>query len=378
MRLAHLFGALVLIGACGARADEPRRVDPEKFKLEIVSPDGEWKMRFGLTAQIWTQVNDRGPLDADPDDRETHWIVDFRRVRPTLSGTAFTHRFGYLLHLSVLPGSWEFMDLMGDYAFTPGLHLRFGQWKVPYTRHRIRSYKNRQVVDWSSVSKYFGAERQIGVCLHNGYDASMPPPFEWAVGVFTGVNARTAHAVGPSLLYTWEDGDPVGRPIHPEIVGRVAYNHGGIDTTGEADLEGGAPRFALSVSGAWDLRPEFAQDWAVRGAADALFKAGGFSAAATFYIATAQVDESLTSQRMGAVGAWAGVGYVIAKRVQIVAEYALVDPVGVDGTVHEPRGGVAVFILGRRIQWRTDGGVVLYPDREESDIQVRSIIQMSL
>jgi hypothetical protein len=355
---------------------EPAKVDPRSFKFEIRSPDGAWKMRIGLTAQAWAVVEDAGPIGGE---RDRSFDLELRRVRPTLSGTAFTSDFSYLLHIALLPGKWEFMDMMVDYAFAPRLHLRVGQFKIPYTRYRIRSYKNRQVVDWAAVSTYFGAERQVGVLLHDGYDAKKPPRFEWALGVFTGTNARTAHAVGPSRLYE-PDPDLEGRNFHPEIVGRMGYNHNGIDTTGEADLEGGPFRFSVSLSGTWDLAPVHAQDWALRGAVDALFKVRHFSLAATVYASTVQDGPSLGDQTPGALGVWAATGYVIGKRVEIAGQYAAVIPAGGTGTFHEPRAGVNVFILGRRVQWRTDFGAVIGCtgcDRDV-DVQVRSIVQMSL
>ncbi len=355
---------------------QPPKVDPRTFKFEIASPDRAWTLRIGLTAQIWTVIEDSGPLGGE---RDRSVDLELRRVRPTLSGSAFTSDLRYLLHIALLPGKWEFMDMMVDYAFTPRFHVRVGQWKIPYTRYRIRSYKNRQVVDWAGVSTYFGAERQVGVLLHDGYDARTPPPFEWAIGVFTGANARTAHAVGPSKLYE-ADPDVEDRNFHPEIVGRIGYNHNGINTTGENDLEGGGFRFAVSMSGTWDLAPVWAEDWALRGAVDVLMKVRGFSLSGTFYAATVQDGPSLGDQAPGALGVYAATGYVIKKRVEIAGQYAAVIPHGGVGTFHEPRAGVNVFIVGRRVQWRTDVGAVIGCagcDREV-DVQVRSVVQMAL
>jgi len=373
--LALLLGALLAFPALAETPDEPGTVDPRTYKLEIVSPDRQWKLRVGLTAQMWLHAQDELPAGGEGEPEAT---VEFRRVRPTLSGTAFTRRFSYLFHLSVLPHEWEFMDLMGDYAFTPGLHLRFGQWKIPLSRYRTRSYKNRQLVDWAIVSSYFGAERQVGAALHNGYDAKTPPPLEWALGVFTGVNARSAHAVGPQKLYEPVAGEEP-RAIHPEVVARIGYNHNGIDTTGEGDLLGGPFRFAVHASAAWDLRPVFAEDWALRAALEGLVKVRGFSLAASGYLATVPDGDSIRDQRLGAIGGWIAAGYVIAHRVEIAAQYAVVRPV--DGSpVQEPRVGVNVFILGRRVQWRTDFGAVLACGSCEgtTDLQVRSLIQASL
>jgi len=322
-------------------------------------------------------AEDSGPVGGS---REQSVAVQVRRVRPTVSGTAFTTSFHYMVHVSVTPNAFEFMDLVADYAFVPGFHVRIGQWKIPFTRYRIRSYKNRQVVDWAIPAQYFGAERQIGLLLHDGYDDGTPPRFEWAVGVFNGINSRAAHAIGPSKIYDPQPGQEDGRGIHPEVVLRLGYNHGGIDTTGEGDLEGGPFRFAVSLSGAWDFAPVFAQDWAIRGAADALMKVRGFSLSGTFYVATVQDGPTLGEQRFGALGVWAATGYVIRQRAEIAGQYAAVLPMGEGEPLHEVRGGINVFILGRRVQWRTDGGVIVGRDAggPDTEVQVRTILQMTL
>ncbi len=378
---AWFIGAFWAVSA--AAEDDVAGVDPASYHLEIASPDRAFSMRFSLTAQMWVVVDDRGVVG---DVRDRAAVIQLRRIRPVIKGNAFTTRFRYLLHISVLPGAFEMMDLTGDYRLSDRVHVRFGQWKIPYTRHRIRSYKHRQLVDWSIVGTYFGGERQVGVCFHDGYDAAAPPRLEWAVGVFDGANKRASHAIGPTLLLAG-DGDDERRSgqIHPEIVARLAYNHGGIVTTGEGDLEGSGPggkgvRFSVGLNGAWDLDPVYGEDWAIRGAAEALFKVRGFSLAGTFYVATLQDGPQLSDQVPGAIGVWAGTGFVIRKRVEIAGQYALVDPIAIGTALHEARGGVNVFILGRRVQWRTDAGVVLGTEGGDTttDVQVRSIIQMEL
>jgi len=374
--LSASIGLACLLGMAGSGQAEPAAA-PEPFKFEITRPDRAWSMRFGLTAQVWVVAEDSGPVGGD---RESSAMVQVRRVRPTIQGTAFTSKFRYMVHVSVTPNAFEFMDLVADYAFTPTFRVRIGQWKIPFTRYRIRSYKNRQVVDWSITSQTFGAERQIGVLLHDGYDAARPPKLEWAVGLFNGVNSRTAHAIGPSRLYEPDPAPVASRGLHPELVARLGYNHAGIDTTGEGDLEGGPFRFAVSVSGAWDFAPVLAEDWAIRGAVDALVKVRGFSVSGTFYGATIQDGPSLADQQPGALGACAATGYVIGRRVEIAARYAAVFPAGDADSLQEVRGGINVFVLGRRVQWRTDAGVMFGPGGGDPyrEVQVRSIVQMSL
>lgn len=389
-------GATLLVlaapAAAGAPAPEGENAPEEKaapdeapakpFRLEIASPDGRYRMRFGLVAQAWLRYREDWRSAAGPSDRDV--LVEFRRIRLLLSGNAFTPAFAYKLQLSVLPGQFEMLDLYGDYSFTPGVRLRFGVWKIPFTRFRTRSFSDRQLADWPIVSQVFGAERQLGIALHDGYADRVPPPFEWAFGVFTGVNTRSSHGVGASMLFP-ADEVVEAVPIHPELVARVGYNHRGIDTKGEGDLEGGLPdagpfRFAVHLSAAWDLQPTPGQDWGIRAALEGLMKVSGYSLSLGGYLATIQDGPSPVRQRPGAVGLWAGTGFVIARRVEISGQYAFVQPLDRSASIHEPRIGLGVFILGRRVQWRTDVGAQVTCDEGEgnTDVQIRSLIQMAI
>jgi len=368
--------------AAGGPDAGPDTAPRKPFRLEIASPDGRYRMRFGLVAQAWLRYREDWQSTAGPSSRDAR--VEFRRIRLVLSGNAFTRDFSYKLQLSVLPGQFEMLDLYGDYSFTPALRLRFGVWKIPFSRFRTRSFADRQLVDWPVITQVFGAERQIGIALHDGYSDRTPPPFEWAFGVFSGVNTRTSHGVGAEMLFGVDDEvEPV--PIHPEIVARVGYNHRGIDTKGEGDLEGGLPdagpfRFAVHLSAAWDLQPTPGQDWAIRTALEGLMKVSGYSLSLGGYLATIQDGPLPAHQIPGAVGLWAGTGYVIGRRVEVVGQYALIRPLDRSASIHEPRIGLDVFILGRRVQWRTDVGAQFSCDEgdDRADVEIRSLIQMSI
>ena len=73
------------------------------------------------------------------------------------------------------------------------------------------------------VTRYFGAERQIGLVMHNGYEKH--GAFEYEVGVFTGVNARKSHATGLASIFGEELANPsdlydpaAPADLHPEVV----------------------------------------------------------------------------------------------------------------------------------------------------------------
>ena len=380
-----------------AEDDAGREVaDPTRFQL--VSPDGDYRLELGIAAQLWVNYERAEKVPVGPTAYD--YVAEFLRIRLGLGGNAFTRAFTYELQLSVLPGKFEMLDLYGDYAFAPAFRVRLGVWKIPFTRLRTRSFADRQLVEWPIVTRYFGAERQLGIALHNGYTDASPPRFEWAVGAFTGVNIRGLYGVGPSLIDEEEDeekdeekeddlpGSRVNEPFHPEIVVRVGYNHGSIDTRSERDFEGsllerGPLRFAFHLSGTWDARPVAGVDWGFRVAAEGLVKYRGCSLAASFYLATLQYGSSPSYHLPRAAGAWVATGIVIARRVEIAGEYAWIRSLDDGGHTHQPRLGVNVFLAKRRIQIRADIGG--YFDRgghwrgsNWQGIQLRSLVQMTL
>lgn len=89
-----------------------------------------------------------------------------------------------------------------------------------------------------------------------------------------------------------------------------------------------------------------------RAVLDATFMAHGVSLGAAVYARTRQHHAPWSSQRLDAIGHHAQLGYVIARRVEPVVRYALVQPIGVTAT-HELAGGLTVYLRGHAIKWQT-------------------------
>ena len=384
--------------AASEPAPETKETEPEFTWPEQIGPfsisdrSGRFSLAVGLAAQVQVKVKSSGT----DSDRETDTTVFMRRIRPTLKGTALSKDLVWYLHLSTAPGALEFMDFYLDYAFTPLLRLRAGDCKVPFTRYRVQSFKHLTLVDWSVVTRYFGAERQYGLTLHSGYEK--PGAIEYALGIYTGENARGSHAVGLGSLY----GEPRTNPsdltdpqppasFHPEMVARVAYNHGGIDLGTDTDFAGGGPRVSAGVSLAWDTRPTRYHDLSLRLAPEVLFKAGGFSMAALGYLGFVPPvgsDSGVETPRLGLAGALAQVSYLFLGRLELAARYGVVvmmetlrdeardradqlvaaetdkdkaaalakqyKDAGLTEAEHEATLGINVYIIGRNLKWQND------------------------
>lgn len=406
--------AVLLLAAspAGARQDPVDKIGP--FRLS--SEDGRWSVEVGLAAQLrFTAVSQLTGEAGELLDT----LVEARRIRPTLTGRLLSKDLSYFLHLSTAPGSVEFMDWYLDYQFSQGLRARAGQWKIPFTRFRTGSFKNLTFNDWPVVTTYFGAERQMGLAFHNGY--TRPPRLQYEAGLFTGVNARAAHAVGLAQIYGDKPPnpsdllDPAPRAsFHPELVVHLAYNHGGIDTFFDTDFVGGPLRFSAGISAAWDLDPSPTEDLALRLAPEVLIKVEGLSAFAALYLGWDRAGESVGDQRQVMVGGVIQTSCLVTRRLEFSARYAIVHTsdellddardraeriiaaakdagsarqlsaryagAGRRKLEQEATMGLNVYLIGRSLKWQTDLGWISRTQRDagrRSSIQLRSQLHMA-
>jgi hypothetical protein len=380
-----------------------------------IAADEPAPFAFSLTAQFRARYQslDRGP---DRDRRDEARII-FRRIRPIFRGGFFEGDLTYNLHLNVVPGALELMDLWFDYRLDPQARVKVGQLKIPYTRYRLDSFKDLPVVEWSNVTTFFGAERQIGAMLHNG--VSRPPAFEYQVGVFTGANARASHAVGLVPLYGEQVRSPSDladpappRDLHPEMVLHAAYNHGDIDVRRPSDREGGEPRFSAGASVAWDAQPTAIEDLVLRVAPEAMFKAYGLALSAVFHLAMVERAEEDNAAVPGLWGGVAQASYRFCESYEVSLRYTVVrllrsvredirrhanrlvseappgdageawlSRTGALGTLsaeHEANVGFNIYLLDDLLKWQIDGGLLVH-DRYDGDLQdIRARTQFQL
>ncbi len=222
------------------------------------------------------------------------------------------------------------MDAYLDFRFHPQVSLRAGQAKIPFTRYRIGSYKDLTLVEWSMLTGYFGAERQLGLTLHNGWEK--PPWLEYELGLYTGVNARASHAVALSRLFgetidnpsSLVDGGPV-LALHPELVAHLALSSEGMTTSTDTDFERGPLRASAGLSFAWDLQPDRLRDLSMRLAPELLLKYRGASFSSVFYVAFARTGDTVARQQLVFTGFLFQGSYLLLRWLELAIRYSLLD-----------------------------------------------------
>jgi hypothetical protein len=261
-----------------SKAEQSAKSWPERLGPFELSPSSGTKLGLGFATQLRTTLTNEGDSKLGGSARDTHESVELRRVRVSLRASFLDERLKFFAQFSLASSSPEMVDIWGELAIRPALRLRVGQQKIPFTRHRGQSFTILPMPDWDIASVRFGAERQIGLQVHDNLRGG--GHFNYSLGVFSGANARTAFARGVPEVYgepmpsrSSFRSAPADTPIHPEIAGMFGFSSQGMDPAAPTDPEGGAPRCFVGASGAWDLRPERGQDFAVRAAPEILLKA---------------------------------------------------------------------------------------------------------
>ena len=295
-------------------------------KLVLYKDDRGNEVRFLLGTQLQMEFKSKD-MGSSADNVNTT-VMRLRSVRPFVTGKMLDGRLALKVQLNVVPGTFELLDLNFDYKFKPDVQLRYGVFKMPFTHYRMASKLRLQQIDWAITSKYFGAERQWGFALHNGYEK--PPRWGYVVAVGSGENSRASHGKGIALAYDRERPNPSDlageggvAEFHPEIFGNLSFNSPGMDVSSETDRERTGLRYSLALSGAWDLDPEYTIDFSYRAAPEVLIKYKGLCVTGVWYAGWSEMGDD-RSDHLAMRGGLVHVAYRWCDRYEIAARYAAV------------------------------------------------------
>lgn len=343
----------------------------------LASDDDAFSLKINLKGQVRFEV---GRPDA-ADEFQSRFFI--RTMRAVLAGHAFGPATTYKVQFDFgNKGNPALKDFYIDHSLAPGVQLRAGQWKRPFSRQEIVSIYNLEAAERSTANQWIGAARDIGLALHNDYEKS-PEGLEWAAGVF---NASTADkstqglkCTDPTDATTCTPTAPTNVPSDwgPALVARVGWNHGHIKGYSEGDLEGGPLRFAIGASYQFDLN-NFDKDAAGdtlldhRFDIDAILKVEGFDLSGAVYLLK-------PGQADGQVGFYAQTGYlVLPERLEIGGRFSQIPaPRNADERQDEILGFVDVYFHGHSYKWVNDvGPVITTGTGGTTDWLARSQLQM--
>jgi hypothetical protein len=135
--------------------------------LTFTSVDDQFEVALRTRAQTRYSFFKQG--DADATNR-----FEIRRARLQLQGHFFGPNNQYKAELAFSPadvgqsdggtvGTSPLLDYYFDFNYLRDISVRVGQYKIPFTRQRVISSGNLQLVDRSIVNGVFNLDRQIGV-----------------------------------------------------------------------------------------------------------------------------------------------------------------------------------------------------------------------
>jgi hypothetical protein len=299
----------------------PTRLGPVRIK---VGKTDDW-IGIGFAAQMEFEYDQQFATGGFPrDNTET---LEFRRIRFTLSSSFIEGRIQSRFQINLTPSAFELIDMWFSFTRFKFATFRIGQFKIPYDRYRAQSFASLSLVDWAPTTTMFGSERQIGAeMLAGGGFLGL----EYAIGLFSGVNARAAHGVGITLVYGEVPQSPsdlgfgeVVSAFHPEIAARVARNFGEINTDTNSDtLRTKHLRHSVGAGMAWDARPEATEDLGMRLSAEWLGKIRGVHMNVISYIAWFKPWEG-GQILFGPIGFMGELGYRFSLMWELALRYSI-------------------------------------------------------
>lgn len=261
------------------------------------------------------------------------------------------------------------LDAAVNYAVTPSLSLRFGQFKLPGNRQRVISSGDLQLVDRSPMNAAFNYDRDVGLML------SYKQPLGQAHLIYRGA---VSNGEGRNALNSFDE--LADNELNLAFTQRVAFFPFGAFTGGGDYFEGDLLREEspkLSIAAGHNLNNDAIRSQGQRGAllfeardisswyTDFIFKYRGFSLMGE-YMST-QSPNPLTEAPEGdrrAVTTGSGYmlqgGYVWPSLWEIAGRYSEVSPheevINYFPAESELLLGISKYIRGHRIKVQSDVG----------------------
>lgn len=344
---------LAVVPAPALAQEEPDSSDIEVVyrnrRLEFERGDGNYRMTLQWRVQLRAFTPFNAPPRTGPGLESTDEPgFSVRRARMKVGGHAYRPWLEYYFE-------WDFpSSRLLDYRLTVGAdeaQLRFGQWKVNYSRERVSSSGDQQFVERSIVNRAFTLDRQVGMMLFGHLFQGSAADVRYYGGVFNGTGRGSTSSDNSALMWLgrleWQPlgRDPglaagdLGRSTQPAltIAGAVSTSRSEFTRfsgSGGGQLDG----FESGDPGRYRLNQAMIET---------AFKYRGFSWQHETHIKTA--DDRETDVETDFTGSYAQAGFFpsefldfVPDPLEIGARWARVDggPVGAD-TDRREVGGVA-------------------------------------
>ena len=330
--------------------------------FEWKSADGDFSFDPRLRAQFLYEFEKEDNVDAAQS-------IQFRRARLQFKGNFYGKNNKYKVELAFSPGDIGQMDgappatsilldWYWDFTHLRDLAVRVGQYKVPFSRQRVVSSGDLEMVDRSIVNAEFSLDRDIGLDLRSG-DLFGLGMLRYYLGVYAGEGRNTRGSYDLGMMY----------------LGRIeVLPFGMFDDYAEADFER-LPSPKLSVGVAVARLENGRANRGILGSApsdggttdydtlstDAVFRIAGLSATTEWIFRNGDRDFGAEGDPEGPRDGYGGMlqlSYLFpTTRFQVAGRYGFIEPLG-DASVlpesDEIGGGVSYYFAQHPFKIQAD------------------------
>lgn len=354
--------------------------------LTVNSKDG----LFSVATRIRVQV--RGEV-ANESNSPAEMGILLRRARLQFKGHSFGKHNKFKAEFAFSPADLRIKSIDGnnlvretplltwymEFDQNPNATIRVGQYKIPYSRQRVISSGNQQMVDRSIANGEFNLDRDIGLDVRSK-DLFDLGHFRYYAGVYNG-EGRSAFGFGNSdLMY----------------LARFEYLPFGIfKDYSESDFER-LSRPGLSIGAAYSYAPNASGTKVNRNGtpadggttdvhsanADVTFKYRGFSASGEFHFRDGardadEADPNFEEARNG-IGWFAQAGYLLPrKHIEVAARFGQVIAADSSSLGDSNEAGVALSYYPGQHPFKFQADVFqLWGDEDLGDGETKARVQM--
>jgi hypothetical protein len=358
----RLLGVIALLGTVSLLPATSAAAEPwAGYRDGFVIEDSDGQASFQLNARVQAGVFFEDVLGTTGDSELAFQVRSARlQIR-----VALFDRLDIRADLDFGRGGFDAKDVYANLTLLePWIQLRVGQFRIPFARRKSQVVKLQRFVLKSRLAGDFGAGRDIGLMLHDGWGSEAP--FEYALAFVNGAGSR-ADLDGEAVI-DLETGEGqitgggfsnVPDAFHPLIVGRVGLCAGASEGCDEIVQEFGGFAFALGASAMLDFGPMGEATGATRAQLDYLLRAGWFTHTFAAFVGTAQDGDRFDAQAFDAFALQAELAAMIGGKVEPALRYEVLY-----GNADRPNEqtvlvGATWYIDGQRLKWVIDGGVHL-------------------
>lgn len=235
IKTASIASALLILPlAVPAQAADGRVYYKDGTRIETE----DLELKFNVQLQPRYTYSD---FDSDRDQDETSG-VRLRRARLGVSGSLMDKQFSFMLldDFSSDSGGSDMKDAWIQYNAGDVAGVRFGQFKVPFTRQYNQSSSKLFFAERSNVINEYDRDRDLGAMVHG---AAAGDAVHWYAGVFNGEGANsgvddTDHRWSAALDFV--TGDYGSRGEEGDLKGADFGATAGVTALYEQDEEEGA------------------------------------------------------------------------------------------------------------------------------------------